>query len=63
MEKEILQLQQTNKLLRETAANEELLKEKISSLEDSVQRLKERNSHIPSLEVNSPPLLKFSDSS
>lgn len=51
MEKEISQLQQTNKLFRETAANELLLKEKISSLEESVQRLKEQNSLIPSLEV------------
>jgi len=51
MEKEIIQLQQTNQLLRETAANELLLKEQISSLQTSLQRYKEHCSTIPYLEV------------
>ena len=50
MEKEIVQLQQTNKLFRETAANELLLKEQISTLQESLQRYKEQCQTIPNLE-------------
>ena len=51
MEKEIAQLQQTNRLLRETAANELLLKEQIDSLQISLNRYKELSLAIPALEV------------
>ena len=51
LEKELLQLQETNKLYRETAANELLLKEKISALQESVQRYKEQCQAIPDLQV------------
>lgn len=50
MEKEIVQLQQTNKLFRETAANELLLKEQINTLQESLQRYKEQCQTIPNLE-------------
>ncbi len=46
-----MQLQQTNKLYRETAANELLLKEQIMALQESVQRYKEQCQMIPDLEV------------
>lgn len=46
-----MQLQQTNKLYRETAANELLLKEQITALQESVQRYKEQCQTIPDLEV------------
>jgi len=52
MEKEIIQLQQTNQLLRETAAKELLLKELISSsLQTSFQCYIEHCSTIPYLVV------------
>lgn len=51
MEKELAQLQETNKILRETAANEMLLKEQISSLQASIQRYKDQCQLIPSLQV------------
>ena len=50
MKKKIIQLQM-NKLLRDTAANELLSKEQISSLQTSAQRFKEHCSTIPYLEV------------
>ena len=50
MEKELAQLQLVNKLYKETAANELLLKEQISSLQASVQRGKEERLVIPHLE-------------
>ena len=44
-------MQQTNKLYRETAENELLLKEQINSLQKSLQRYKEQCQVIPNLEV------------
>lgn len=54
MEKELLHLQQTNLLYRETAENELLLKEQIRSLQESLQRYKDQCQTMPYLEVLKP---------
>ena len=51
MEIELAQLHKVNKLYRETAENELLLKEQISSLQESLRRCKEERQVIPNLEV------------
>jgi len=50
MENELAQLYKVNKLYRETAENELLLKEQISSLQESLRRCKEERQVIPNLE-------------
>lgn len=51
LEKELAHLHATNQLYRETAANELLLKEQISALQESVQRYKDQCQAIPDLQV------------
>jgi hypothetical protein len=51
LENKILLLQETDQLYRETAANELLLKEKISALQESVQRYDEQCQAIHDLQV------------
>ena len=53
MENELAQLCTMNKLYRETAENELLLKEQITSLQESLRRCKEERLVIPTLEVTS----------
>lgn len=50
LEKELAHLHATNQLYRETAANELLLKEQISALQESVQRYKDQCQAIPDLQ-------------
>ena len=51
MEKEIARLTKMDQLHRETAANQLLCNEQIESLQDSLGRVQDRCSIIPTLEV------------
>ena len=59
MENELAQLYKVNKLYRETAENELLLKEQISSLQESLRRCKEERQVIPNLEVIFPTVFLY----